>query len=65
MVLDPEGRIIRFNRACEQTSGYSFAEVAGQKIWDLFMVPEEVDRFKSDFQQLFRTSCPATTRVTW
>ena len=37
VVLDPEGRIIRFNRACEQTSGYSFAEVSGQKIWDLFM----------------------------
>jgi PAS domain S-box-containing protein len=52
VVLDSEGRIIRFNRACEQTSGYSFAEVDGQKIWDLFMVPEEVDRFKSAFQQL-------------
>ena len=52
VVLDPEGRIIRFNRACEQTSGYSLAEVAGQKIWDLFVVPEEVDRFKSVFQQL-------------
>src|SRR5277367_1934918 len=52
VVLDPEGRIIRFNRACEQTSAYSFAEVDGRKIWDLFMVPEEVDRFKSVFQQL-------------
>jgi PAS domain S-box-containing protein len=52
VVLDPEGRIIRFNRACERTSGYSSTEVAGQKIWDLFMVPEDVDRFKSDFQQL-------------
>ena len=52
VVLDPEGRIIRCNRACEQTSGYSLAEVTGQKIWDLFMVPEEVDRFQSVFQQL-------------
>jgi PAS domain S-box-containing protein len=52
VVLDPEGRIIRFNRACEQTSGYFLAEVAGRKIWDLFIVPEEVDRFKSVFQQL-------------
>jgi PAS domain S-box-containing protein len=52
VVLDPDGSIIRFNRACEETSGYSFAEVAGQKIWDLFIVPEEVERFKSAFQQL-------------
>src|SRR5580698_5479495 len=27
VVLDPQGRIVRFNRACEQVSGYSFAEV--------------------------------------
>lgn len=52
VVLDPEGRIIRCNRAWEQTSGYTLAEVSGQKLWDLFMVPEEVDRFKSAFQQL-------------
>ena len=52
VVLDPEGRIIRCNRACEQTTGYSLKEVVGQKIWDLFMVPEEVDRFQSVFQQL-------------
>ena len=58
VVLDPEGRIIRLNRAGEQTSGYSFAEVAGQKIWDRFMVPEEVDRFKSDFQQLCADQLP-------
>ena len=59
VVLDPEGRIIRFNRACEQTSGYSFAEVSGQKIWDLFMVPEEVERFKSDFQRLCSDQLPS------
>jgi PAS domain S-box-containing protein len=58
VVLDPEGRIIRFNRACEQTSGYSFAAVTGQTIWDLFMIPEEVDRFKSVFQQLCSDHLP-------
>src|ERR1700688_3491419 len=59
VVLDPEGSIIRFNRACEQTSGYSLAEVAGQKIWDLFMVPEELERFKSVFQQLCSDQLPS------
>jgi PAS domain S-box-containing protein len=59
VVLDPEGSIIRFNRACEQTSGYSFAEVAGQKIWDLLMVPDEVDRFKSVLQQLRSDQFPS------
>ena len=52
VVLDPEGKITRCNRACEQTTGYTLAEITGQKIWDLLMVPEEVDRFQSIFQQL-------------
>jgi PAS domain S-box-containing protein len=51
MVLDQEGRIIRFNRACEQMTGYSFPEVHGKFIWDLFLVPEEVERFKASFQK--------------
>ena len=59
VVLDPEGSIIRFNRACERTTGYSFAEVAGQKIWDLLMVPDEVDRFKSVLQQLRSDQLPS------
>src|SRR5580692_6072205 len=33
-VLDPEGRIERFNRACEITTGYSLDQVRGKHIWD-------------------------------
>lgn len=46
VVLDPEGRIVRFNRACEQVSGYSFAEVQGKYFWDLCIIPEEARRFQ-------------------
>jgi PAS domain S-box-containing protein len=58
VVLDPEGRIVRLNRAGEQTSGFSFASVSGQRIWDVFMVPEEVDQFKSVFQRLCSEQVP-------
>jgi PAS domain S-box-containing protein len=51
VVLDPNGRILRFNRTCEQTTGYSFAEVRGRFVWDLFLMPEEVDSFKAMFAQ--------------
>lgn len=47
LVLDPLGRIVRFNRACEQTTGYSSAEVHGKRIWELFQTPGERDRFKA------------------
>jgi len=51
-VLDHEGRIIRFNRACELTTGYSFDEVRGRHIWDFFMLPEETIRSRSVIEQL-------------
>src|ERR1700684_4084043 len=47
VVLDPQGRIVRFNRACELTTGYRFEEVRGKYVWDLFLMPEEVDSFKT------------------
>jgi PAS domain S-box-containing protein len=47
VVLDPQGHIVRFNRACELTTGYRFEEVRGKYVWDLFLMPEEVDSFKA------------------
>ncbi|MHB1143782.1 MAG: bifunctional diguanylate cyclase/phosphodiesterase [Thiobacillus sp.] len=41
LVLDREGRIRRFNRACEELTQYAFAEVEGRFVWDLFLTPEE------------------------
>jgi PAS domain S-box-containing protein len=51
VVLAPNGRIVRFNRACEQTTGYSFEEVRGKYVWDLFLIAEEIDTFKAIFAQ--------------
>ncbi len=53
VVLDPNGRIVRFNRACEQTTGYSFVEIKGKYIWDLFVTSEEIDNFRA----MLRESC--------
>jgi PAS domain S-box-containing protein len=52
VVLDREGRILRFNRACEQTTGYSSEEVMGRYVWDLFVLPGEVDGVKAVFKRL-------------
>ena len=46
-VMDRQGRIIRFNRACEQLTGYTADEVKGQTFWELFLIPEEVDEVRS------------------
>src|SRR5580692_9623656 len=65
VVLDPEGRIIRFNRACEQMTGYLFAEVQGRFIWDLFLLPEEVERFKASFQKTRSDQRPQEYESCW
>lgn len=52
LVLDREGRIVRFNRACERLTGYSFEEVRGRLLWDLLLVPEEMAAVKAVFRSL-------------
>ena len=55
LVQDPEGRIYRFNRACEELTGRSFEEVQGKFVWDLFLDPEEADDVrKNTFEPLVR-----------
>ena len=51
IVLDPQGRIVRFNRACERSTGYTFAEASGKHVWDLFIPPEESAGFKATLRK--------------
>jgi PAS domain S-box-containing protein len=51
VVLDREGRVVRFNRACEQMTGHSFEQAHGRCLWDLFVVPEEKEHFKALFTE--------------
>lgn len=52
VVLDREGRILRFNRACEQATGYSSEEVIGKTVWSLLLAPEDVEPVKAAFDRL-------------
>ena len=52
VVLDPHGQIVRFNRACEQVTGYGFDEVKGKPFWDVFLIPEEAEAVKDVFGRL-------------
>ncbi len=65
VVLDTEGRIVRFNRACEQASGYRFEEVKGQRVWDFLLVPEEMEGVKAAFEDLWTKGLPNTHENFW
>ena len=66
VILDPAGRIIGFNRACQEMSGYSFREVKGRALWDFLLPPEEVDEAKAALASIVEGTHPARTyERTW
>jgi PAS domain S-box-containing protein len=64
-VLDREGHIVRFNRACEEATGYSFAEVKNRPFWDVFLTPEEKDGVKLLFYRLLANGLPVLHDNYW
>lgn len=51
-VLDREGRIVRFNQACERLSGYSAAEAKGRRPWDFLLPRAEVESAREQFERV-------------
>ncbi len=52
LILDPHGRILRFNESCERVSGYSRDDVAGKAFWDVLTDPAARDRERVAFERL-------------
>lgn len=65
VVLSPEGEILRFNKACEDVSGYAFAEVRGKKFQDIFISPEEADLLAERFKQILNSRGPVKGENCW
>jgi PAS domain S-box-containing protein len=51
-VLDREGRVVSFNRACEVATGYAFDDVRGRCFWDFLLLPEDVQPVRRVFAEL-------------
>ena len=52
-LIDPEGRIVRFNQTLEQLSGVpDTPEVRDRFFWELFIVPEEADQVQAELRSL-------------
>jgi len=65
IVLDREGRVVRFNKACEELSGYAPEELQGKTIWDALLVPEEADGVKRVFGELQKGAFPNRHENHW
>lgn len=52
VVMDPQGHIVRFNKACERITGYRAEEVREQVLWEMLIVSEERQRVQRIYQNL-------------
>lgn len=65
IVLDPQGRILRFNRACEQTTGLDSDQAKGKFLWDVFAPDEERERFQTLLEQWRNEILPSEHECHW
>lgn len=65
VILDHDGKIVRFNRTCERITGYTSSEVLGKCVWDVFLVPDDVEMVKSIFKELQAGNFPNVGENDW
>ncbi len=65
VVLDREGRIVRFNHACERATGWSLEEIVGLPFWELFLLPEEAGAVSEVFASLVAGRFPNAHENHW
>lgn len=65
VVLDREGRVVRFNRACERATGWRFEEMGGRPFWEVLLLPEEVESVKAVFAELAAGRFPNAHENHW
>lgn len=65
IVLDPKGKIIRFNRECERVTGYHYEEVHNQNFCKIFLSPEEIESVRNTFTQNANKNVPNIYENHW
>ena len=58
VVLAPDGRINRFNRACQDATEFTPTEVKDRPFWSAFLLPEEVTLMKDALERVRRGESP-------
>jgi PAS domain S-box-containing protein len=66
IVVDGEGRILRFNRVCEATSGWTEDAVRGRRFWEVLRPPETRDEAARHYSEEGGIGkLPATYESVW
>ena len=65
IVLDREGRIVRFNRACEQMTGRASEHARGESICEFFLAEEEKIQFRRVLSHVCEHQSRAEFESSW
>ena len=63
--FDPEGRILLFNRACEQLTGWTFDELEGRPFWEILLPESQIEAVRADLGRLRAGDPPAHNENDW
>jgi PAS domain S-box-containing protein len=64
-VFDREGRVVAFNRACEEATGYRASEVVGRLGRETIIPPEDVQVFDRILERAFESGASSPVRGSW
>jgi PAS domain S-box-containing protein len=65
VVFDTAGRIVRFNRACENASGYDFPSLVGRYAWEKLIPQEDIPEAIATFSNLRSGGFPVVFENRW
>ncbi|MET0233116.1 MAG: EAL domain-containing protein, partial [Kibdelosporangium sp.] len=65
IVFDRDGRIVRFNKTCEDKTGYSYDDVVGKQFWEQFLPEGEREAAEAYYRDLKPSSFPDQFEHRW
>ncbi len=65
VVLDVDGCVAYWNRACSELTGYSLDEIRGRRFWEVLLIPEEAQAVRTVFASLRAGAHPAALSNYW
>jgi two-component system cell cycle sensor histidine kinase/response regulator CckA len=65
VVVDHDGRLVRFNRTCEELTQFSEGELRDQYLWQAVAAPPEMEKAEEELLAVLNGEFPSTSYSTW
>ncbi|MBI2689867.1 MAG: PAS domain S-box protein [Acidobacteria bacterium] len=65
VVVDHDGRLVRFNRTCEDLTQFSEGELRGQYIWQAVAAPADMEQAEKEMLDILAGEFPSRSQSIW